>query len=471
MLHNSQLRYAIIYVLITMIALFFLNILAANQSRSAILSANQDAEIQRACRVSPFFVDVDASAMPTQQTVELLEAEKISRVAVLSSEGEIRYDSLEAATPEDLRVLSEQTALALSGEDVFDSRFLGEDVLCCTMVPMMNGETVIGAVYVETLIADLGRVVHRLDRDILWTSVAMALGIIAFSAVFSVIYAKRMRRIMDSIRIVREGDYSHKLAMDTHDEMEQLSKEFNSLTDRLQTSEQRRRQFVSDASHELKTPLASIKLLSDSILQNDMDAETTKEFVGDIGDEADRLTRMSHKLLELARLDAMPQERRELVDMQAVARRVFRMLKPQMNARSIHLEDATVAGCIVRMQADDLYQIIFNLVENGIKYNVEGGLLRLSLEMDEHHVTMRVEDSGVGIPPDAIGHIFERFYRVDKARSRQAGGSGLGLSIANDMVKRNYGSIRAENRPEGGTCFTVVFPSCAAQDAASGDAE
>ena len=189
-----------------------------------------------------------------------------------------------------------------------------------------------------------------------------------------------------------------------------------------------------------------------------MDPGTVREFVGDIGDEADRLTRLSQKLLELTKLDAMAEEERRIVDIQAVARKVFRMLQPQIAARGLRLEDATIPGCTIKIQEDDLYQIIFNLVENGIKYNNDGGLLRLSLEKNENNVTIRVMDGGVGIPEEAIGLIFERFYRVDKARSRQAGGSGLGLSIVHDMVVRNFGTVRAENLPGGGACFTVVFP-------------
>ena len=240
--------------------------------------------------------------------------------------------------------------------------------------------------------------------------------------------------------------------------MHQLAEDFNALSDRLQESEQRRRQFVSDASHELKTPLASIKLMSDSILQNDMDMETVREFVGDIGTEADRLTRMSQKLLELTRVDTTAEEAREVADIQSVARRVERMLRPQMQQRNIRLEDATIPGCTILILEDDLYQILFNLVENAIKYNNDGGMVRLTLQKSEETVTLLVEDSGIGIPPDAAGHIFERFYRVDKARSRQAGGSGLGLSIVWDMVVRNYGSISVKPRPEGGTCFTLSFP-------------
>ena len=190
-----------------------------------------------------------------------------------------------------------------------------------------------------------------------------------------------------------------------------------------------------------------------------------REFVGDIGSEADRLTRLSQKLLELTKLDAMVEEERGIVDIQTVARRVFRMLRPQMEARQIRLEDETIPGCTVKIAEDDLYQILFNLVENGIKYNNDGGRLCLRLEKNENNVAVRVMDGGVGIPEESIGQIFERFYRVDKARSRQAGGSGLGLSIVHDMVVRNFGTVRAENLPGGGACFTVVFPFAQREEA------
>ena len=107
---------------------------------------------------------------------------------------------------------------------------------------------------------------------------------------------------------------------------------------------------------------------------------------------------------------------------------------------------------------DDMYQIIFNLVENAIKYNREDGLVFVTLRHQDDDVVVTVEDTGIGIPEDAVPHIFERFYRVDKARSRQAGGSGLGLSIVRELVQRNYGQISVSRRDQGGTCFTVTFP-------------
>lgn len=464
-LHSSQLRYAIIYVIITALALCFLNIYAARTSRKLVFRANETAVEDRARMIAAYFSDLDSVTKDAaQQAVQVLGQKSYDRIVVTNDAGVAIYDSLAVGNEEGRQFLLAGVVRALEGDDAFYCQFRSGVVESYAATPIMYYDVPIGAVYLMVRDGTQGALLQGLEATIARLSVMLALGVLLFSCIFSAAYARRMHRIMDSIRTVREGEYSHKLKMDTHDELEELATEFNSLTDRLQESEQRRRQFVSDASHELKTPLASIKLLSDSILQNDMDDETVREFVGDIGNEADRLTRMSHKLLELTKLDAMAESARELVDIQGVARKVFRMLGPQMQSRRIRLEDATRPDCVIRISADDLYQIIFNLVENAIKYNNDGGMLRLSLEKDENRVCMRVEDEGMGIPADAIGHIFERFYRVDKARSRQAGGSGLGLSIVHDMVKRNYGSVKAENRPEGGTCFTVVFPNPAAQE-------
>ena len=242
------------------------------------------------------------------------------------------------------------------------------------------------------------------------------------------------------------------------DELTTLATEFNKLTDRLQQSEAAQRQFVSDASHELKTPLASIKLLADSILQNDMDAGTMREFVSDIGNEADRLTRMAQKLLRLSRADDAQAQEHELVDMGEKVSSVFRLLVPLADSMHVELTGSLARNCTVLSIEDDIYQIIFNLVENGIKYNRAQGSVTVRVDRTEDLARLTVADTGVGIPEDALEHIFERFYRVDKARSRQTGGSGLGLAIVRAIVLRNRGDIQVESTSGSGTVFTVTFP-------------
>jgi len=260
------------------------------------------------------------------------------------------------------------------------------------------------------------------------------------------------------MRIIHSGDYSHKVRLRGHDELNLLADEFNNLTERLQTSENKRRQFVSDASHELKTPLASIKLLSDSILQNEMDMDTVKEFVGDIGNEAERLNRMSQKLLSLSRIESQEDGDCEIIFMAPTIQRVIKMLSGLASANEIDIITDYSQDAPILILEDDLHEIVFNLVENGIKYNRTKGQLFIRTYRDADNAVLSIRDTGAGIPPEALPHVFERFFRVDKARSRKSGGSGLGLSIVKNLVERNGGTIHVESTPEVGSVFTVTFP-------------
>ena len=243
--------------------------------------------------------------------------------------------------------------------------------------------------------------------------------------------------------------------------MAQLADEFNELTDRLQTTEEARRRFVSDASHELKTPLASIRLLTDSILQSpSVDMDTVREFVADIGEEADRLTRISEHLLALTRLDAGAEREREPVELGAVAEKVAHLLSPVARRAQVELKVSVEPACALAANEDDLYQVAFNLVENAIKYNMPGGRVEVGVSRRGEKVALTVTDTGLGIPPDDLPKIFDRFYRVDKARSRAAGGTGLGLSIARDTARLHGGDITAGPNPAGrGTRFEAEFPA------------
>ena len=252
--------------------------------------------------------------------------------------------------------------------------------------------------------------------------------------------------------------------MGGNDELTVLGAEFNDLISRLQTSEQKRNNFVSDASHELKTPLASIKLLSDSILQNDMDIATIREFVGDIGNEADRLNRMSEKLLSLSRIESQMDSDCEIIYMAPTVQRVMRMLNKQAEQKNISFCADLADDSTILILQDDLYEIVFNLVENAIKYNVQDGTVYLKLYRQDDNAVLEVRDTGVGIDSDAQPHIFERFFRVDKARSRKSGGSGLGLSIVRNMVERNEGTIQVDSTIGVGSTFTLSFPIFETED-------
>ena len=443
--------------------LVFLNNYASDMTRQLLYRSKETSLLDKVQLITSSFSGVEMlTSDNTAQVISVLGDLNVNRVLITDGAGVILYDS-------DADDASEETALgqyallrpvaeALDGNNVFYCRYASGLLMSYAAAPVYLYGSPNGCVYLSDLDYGLGAIIQGLEQNLARISWGLAAGMVIFSLVFAVITSGKMRRILTSMELVREGEYSHKIAMHGSDEYGRLAGEFNKLTDRLQASEQAQRQFVSDASHELKTPLASIKLLSDSILQNDMDAETMREFVADIGSEADRLTRMAQKLLTLTKAESVQDGEREVVDLSRIISQVFKMLIPLADQREIRLKCTMDKDCAVLTLEDDVYQIIFNLVENAIKYNHDGGQVHVRLLRRDEEVIVQVEDTGVGIPADALDHIFERFYRVDKARSRQAGGSGLGLSIVHDLVERNFGEIQVERREEGGTRFTVTFP-------------
>lgn len=456
---SSQLRYAMAYILVTAVVLVILNIYTSTTMRQITFSAQKQALEEKAQLMTTALLQVaDLSSPETEQAIESLDELHTTRTVVVDASGMALYDSLEVCSAVGKLLLFPELVTALGGYDVFYSGYANGAIESRAAVPLMRNGEILGAVYLMQYDTDQGALIAAIQMNVLRISVVLEFGIILMALVFSIAFSRRLRRILHSVRMMRDGDYSHKIRLRGHDEIDRLGREFNNLAERLEQSEQSRRQFISDASHELKTPLATIKLLSDSILQNEMDVATQREFIGDIGREADRLGRLSQKLLTLTRLDSAVDEDREIIDPAPTVQKVIRMLQPLAQLRSITLGCRLSEGCSVLMVEDDLYQIAFNLVENAIKYNRDEGSVEVVLQRIGQDMGLTVADTGTGIPEEAREHIFERFYRVDKARSRAAGGAGLGLSIVHDMVTRNFGTIGVNSRPGGGTVFTVTFP-------------
>ena len=396
------------------------------------------------------------------EVVGKMESLRVTRLLVTDYAGMVLYDSQVEDSSLGNYVLLPEVAHALEGEkgnDVFTWQYRDGIMQSKVATPIVSYGSIVGCVYMMEYDAQQGALIQSIQQNVLTITLILELVVVLFSLFFAMGFTRRLRRVLASMHIIRDGDYSHRVAMDGNDELTYLGDEFNRLTEQLQISENKRAQFVSDASHELKTPLASIKLLTDSILQNEMDADTTREFVSDIGNEADRLTRMTHKLLSLSRVESQQDGDCIITHIKPTVERVIRMVTGLAEEGQIQVVLDCREDCPILVLEDDLYQIVFNLVENGIKYNQPGGKLTIRLFREEDNAVLQVADTGVGIPEDALPHVFERFYRVDKARSRSTGGSGLGLAIVKSMVERNEGTILVQSDPGEGTVFTVTFPA------------
>lgn len=448
-----------VYVIITFAVLLFLNIYCSETSRTLFSKSKESSMIERCHMASSDLSELEViSATTVSAAVSRMTSLRVTRLLVTDASGLVIYDTASADNLQGRYALFTETVEALHGQNSFTWEYHDGLMRSMAACPLFSAGTLSGCVYMMEMDASQGALLQSLQKNILTITLALEAVVILFSIVFHVTFTHRLRKIFTSMRIIREGDYTHKVKMRGSDELSTLGEQFNVLTERLQTSENKRRQFVSDASHELKTPLASIKLLSDSILQNDMDMDTVKEFVEDIGNEAERLNRMSQKLLSLSKMESQLDPDVEIIEMAPTVRRVVKMLSAISDENRIQIEMCLEENCPILITEDDLYQIVYNLVENGIKYNTPNGKLTIGLQRQEDNAVLSVADTGMGIPQEAIGHIFERFYRVDKARSRKSGGSGLGLAIVKNLVTHNGGTIEVESVVGQGTRFLVSFP-------------
>ena len=243
-------------------------------------------------------------------------------------------------------------------------------------------------------------------------------------------------------------------------ETERMSSAYNQSLVRLKHLDESRQEFVSNVSHELKTPITSIRILADSLMSmGDAPVELYQEFMSDISHEIDRESRIIDDLLQLVNLDknkvALNVEKTNINDLLAA---VMKRLQGQAEQRNINISLECVRDVIAYVDELKFTRVITNLVENAIKYNNDGGTVSVQLNADQTYFYIKIVDNGVGIPEDEVDHIFERFYRVDKARSRETGGTGLGLAICREIIHLHHGSIRVSSEYGKGSTFVVRTP-------------
>lgn len=290
--------------------------------------------------------------------------------------------------------------------------------------------------------------------------IAIVIAVIMLAILYSFYVTKPFKKFTSSIDRLTEGYLDEKLTVSGFTEMKNISESFNHMIVRMQKLEKSRQEFVSNVSHELKTPITSIKVLADSlVMQEDAPIEMYREFMVDITDEIERENKIINDLLSLVKLDKTASEMNiASININELLEQLMKRLRPIAAKRNIEVVLESYRPVIAEVDEVKLSLAISNLIENAIKYNVDEGWVRVSLNADHKFFYIKVSDSGVGIPEDAQDFIFERFYRVDKARSRETGGTGLGLSITRNAILMHRGAIKVYSKVNEGTTFTVRIP-------------
>lgn len=469
--YSVQLTFFIICFLFIALMTGLLNTYPTISSRDAVFSTKRSMMLSQATVMASSLSALESlSGEGVSSVMELVDVNSFDRVIVTDERAMALYDTADTDSSLGRYALFSEIVGALRGQLQFFCNYDGASFRSRAASPVVSAGEIIGCVYLYEY--DGIQAAYIRDIQARLRSISIIAAVLALLAVFVFTRALtgRITELVKAMRIVREGDYDYRISPRGSDEVTEMAYEFNDMTQRLQSTEELRRRFVSDASHELRTPLASIRLLSDSIVQSgNMDERTMREFVADIGTEAERLQRMTEKLMRLTRMDSGVQTEKTRVDIKRVAEKTVHMLTPLAQARNIKIFSELDEGCFVTASQDDIHQIIFNLAENALKYNSFGGNVFLRLHRAGDSVTLTVEDTGVGIPDADLPHIFSRFYRVDRARSSDVGGSGLGLAIVRGAVEQNGGTISAQRRETVGTRFVVSFPA-AGEEGTSGEA-
>lgn len=299
-----------------------------------------------------------------------------------------------------------------------------------------------------------------LGRKAIILQIIISIIILGCAAVLSSILVRPFDRLTEAIKDIKEG-YTEELEnVPDYVETIHIVDAFNQVLSRMKRLDDSRQEFVANVSHELKTPITSVKVLADSLLaQEDVPAELYKEFMEDIAAEIDRENKIINDLLALVKMDKTAADLNiSAVNINELTEIILKRLRPIARKRDIEVVFESIRQVNAEVDEVKMTLIITNLVENAIKYNKEHGSVKVVLDADHQFFMLEVSDTGIGIPEESMDHIYERFYRVDKSHSREIGGTGLGLAITRSAVLMHRGSIKLTSVEQEGTTFHVKIP-------------
>ena len=289
---------------------------------------------------------------------------------------------------------------------------------------------------------------------------AISILVLVLGYLLSKSLVKPFTRVSKAIEELTDGYLDEEISVLDYSETQMLSSVFNKMLKRMKVLDDSRQEFVANVSHELKTPMTSIKVLADSLVgQEEVPVELYKEFMQDIAVEIDRENKIITDLLALVKMDKKASDLNiEKVNINELMESILKRLKPIADKKKVELVLETYRPIVAEVDEVKLSLALSNLVENGIKYNVEDGWVHVTLNADHKYFYVTVADSGVGIPKDSIDKIFERFYRVDKSHTREIGGTGLGLAITRNAIAMHRGAVKVKSEEQKGTTFSVRIP-------------
>ncbi len=421
-------------------------------------------EVQNQCRIlsskmtrAGYLTGEDRAAMNSE--IETIADVYNGRIVVVNKDFRIIQDTFHIA--ENRLHIAEEVIRCFQGES--SSRYNRDKHYFAQAIPIYGAtpdKTIDGALVITASTEAIALLADTVgDKALLFQIiVTLVLSIAAVAA--AVVLLRPFREFQSKLNHVAEGALDTDISAGTYRETREISDAVALTMTKLREVDQSRQEFVSSVSHELKTPITSIRVLADSLMgMEEAPVELYREFMEDISDEIDRESKIIDDLLSLVKMDKSEAELNiSQVNLNTLVKQILKRLRPIANRRKVELIFESIREVTADVDEVKLSLAISNLVENAIKYNVEEGWVRVTLDADHKFFYLKVADSGIGIPEEVQDRIFERFYRVDKARSRETGGSGLGLAITRNVVLMHKGAIKLNSREGEGSTFTLRIP-------------
>lgn len=469
---SIRVRMVAIYLVVTLLALMSISFTVAILVESSLVNQRTKQQQEATTRLALELSQSFSSDADTLYSLALSRAQELGgRVLILDTDAVVQVDSASYQTGFRLPYREVRDVLIGGKESAFgfhriartkdkNTLKLMDDAVWAVYytAPITQGGVYLGAVLFSAMLQDVEDSVTDMVASIAVAFVIVAAVMAALSFILSGFVTRPIVELTNAIRKMGRQGSGVRVKVRGRDEVAELGRAFNRMSEQIEAHDRVRDEFVSDASHELKTPLATMKLLSESILyEENPDPAEMREFFEDVNHEVDRMSNVITDLLRLVQFDeAEPTIHREPIKLNELVDRVAARLRPMAEAKGIAL-NCNGTDTIVLGEQTKLEQAVVNLIENAIKYT-DAGKIDVFVKHTADEALVIVKDTGIGIPEDAIPHLFERFYRVDKARSRGTGGTGLGLAIVERIITLHGGFISVESEPNKGSVFTVHLP-------------
>lgn len=457
-------RIWVLLILVSSIPCFIMQdtILKSYEDRAV---AWRTAEIQNECTIlCNQLASTDYLKNPVSEVINaelsMLSSVYGGRVMVIDADHRIVKDTFGVETGKTIVSPDVIKCFTGTGTNYYDAK-TGVIEITTPVVQKNGDDTVVRGVVLVSVSTDIINVTMSILEKNTDVVMFMLMLVISVAGAFVASHmAKPFQKIANSIRDITQGYDNDNLNVNTYTDTEVISEAFNQMRSRMKVLDNSRQEFVSNVSHELKTPLTSMKVLADSLLaQDNVPVELYQEFMADIAEEIERENVIINDLLSLVKMDRSSADLNvKAENINEVVERILKRLRPIAAQRNIELVFESFRPITAEVDEVKLSLAISNFVENAIKYNKENGWVQVSLNADHKYFYIKVADSGIGIPQEDLDHIFERFYRVDKSHSKAISGTGLGLAIARNAVIVHRGAVKVHSEEGVGTVFTIRIP-------------